>query len=145
MVAVQKCFGVCCFVPSSKLTSKCSARSLLFCFPVFEVMVPKVRTENFHKLLYSSGFLIGLDYSGSDSANTTIRSAQDAVLYPKHRAMTRVLNSKGRTTTTKSAPGISTSMSSWVSETKEHLIPTYHGFSSKNLRQLSSNWSRHRL
>ena len=55
-----------------KIDLKCSARTLLFCFPVFEVMVPKVQTETFQSLLCG----------GSDSTNTTIRSAQDSVLYP---------------------------------------------------------------
>ena len=44
----------------------------------------------------------------------------------------------------KSGPWISTSLSSWASETKAQLILTYHELSSKSLRQLSSGRSRHR-
>ena len=73
------------FAPNSKLTSSVLPEASCFASLFFEFMVPKVQTENFHELLCSAGFSFGLNCSGSDSTNTTIRSAQDAVPYPKHK------------------------------------------------------------
>ena len=114
-------------------------------------------------------FLIGLECSGSDSTNTTIRSAQDAVLYPKHRAMKRptwALLCIGAPAFTGNADSTCcwVDTGSWRANHKKENqgpeSPHCHlgrlkqrsswswltmGFPSKNPRQLSSSWSRHRL
>ena len=130
----------------------------MFCFSLCEVMVPNIR---------KCRFLTGLDCSLWDSPNTNIRSAQDAVPYPRQRAM------KGPTwallcTGTPAFTGDADSSCWWVcrrlledkpeQESQGPESPHYchlgrlstwswltMGTPPKAGDKLSSGWSRHRL